>query len=98
MSKIVNKDGTISGSSVERPEYKQRQSIGQLLRNDLGFIPVLLTSIVIGIYFGSTTGGLFLSARNLSNLTLQIVTIGIESLGVTLVLLLGEIDLSVASV
>lgn len=40
----------------------------------------------------------FLSAINLSNLMLQITAVGMISVGVTLVLLLGEIDLSVAAV
>jgi D-xylose transport system permease protein len=76
----------------------RKQSIGQLLRGDLGFIPVLLTLIAITIYFAVTTNGIFLSAGNLSNLLQQIITIGVDALGVTLVLLLGEIDLSVAAV
>src|SRR4029079_14159247 len=40
----------------------------------------------------------FLSARNLSNLTLQIVPTGLIALGIVLVLLLGEVDLSAGSV
>ena len=40
----------------------------------------------------------FLSAINLTNLTLQIAAIGTISVGVVLVLLLGEIDLSVGAV
>jgi D-xylose transport system permease protein len=102
MSEIL-KDSTPSGSqanvaAVEISSYRQRQTFGQLLRNDLGFVPVLLTLIAIAGYFAITTGGLFLSTGNLSNLLQQIVTTGVSSLGVTLVLLLGEIDLSVAAV
>ncbi len=40
----------------------------------------------------------FLSARNLSNLVLQIGVTGTLAIGIVLVLLLGEIDLSVGSV
>jgi D-xylose transport system permease protein len=40
----------------------------------------------------------FLSAINLTNLVLQIAAVGLISTGVVLVLLLGEIDLSVAAV
>ncbi len=40
----------------------------------------------------------FLSPINLGNLMLQITAVGMISVGVTLVLLLGEIDLSVAAV
>src|SRR6266571_840575 len=103
MSKMVERN-TASGSqaveaaSVEAPSYTQRQTLGQLLRGDLGFLPVLVTLIAITLYFQLTTSGLFLNPGNLSNLLQQIITIGIDGLGVTLVLLLGEIDLSIASV
>jgi len=103
MSEIIDKNKTGGSStsqsvSVEVPEYRKRQTFGQLLRNDLGFLPVLLTLIAIMIYFGATTGGLFFEPRNLSELLQQVATIGVDALGVTLVLLLGEIDLSAASV
>lgn len=104
MSETVNQkppssgNQAVSAASVEVPAYIQRQSFAQLLRGDLGFIPVLLTLIVITLYFQFTTDGLFLKPANLSNLLQQIITIGIDGLGVTLVLLLGEIDLSLASV
>ncbi|NJO76696.1 MAG: inner-membrane translocator [Leptolyngbyaceae cyanobacterium RM1_406_9] len=68
------------------------------MQGDLGFIPVILTLALITIYFQITTSGVFLEARNLSNLTQQIVTIGILSIAAVLVLLLGEIDLSLAAV
>jgi D-xylose transport system permease protein len=88
-----------STASVEVPSYMQRRTLGQLLRSDLGFIPVLLTLIIVVVYFTIASGGVFLSPENLSNLVGgQIGTIGVLGLGSILVLLLGEIDLSVASV
>lgn len=88
-----------SAAAVEVPSYIQRRTIGQLLRGDLGFIPVLLTLIIVVVYFTIVSGGIFLSGENLSNLVGgQIGAIGILGLGSILVLLLGEIDLSVASV
>jgi D-xylose transport system permease protein len=69
-----------------------------LMRGDLGFIPVLITLGLITLYFQLTTGGIFLQARNLTNLTQQIVVICILSTAAVLVLLLGEIDLSLAAV
>src|SRR5256886_13139259 len=85
-------------AAVEVPSYMPRRTLGQLLRGDLGFVPVLFTLIVVVIYFTIVTGGIFLHPENLSNLVGQIVTFGILGLGVTMVLLLGEIDLSIASV
>ncbi len=89
-----------SAPSVEVPAAAAvpRPTIGQMLRGDLGFIPVLLTLIVIALFFEITTSGLFLSPRNISNLVEQMSVVGILSVGVTMVLLLGEIDLSLASV
>ena len=108
MSDIIDQDevsGSVapgsrsaSASSVEVPSYLPRRTLGQMLRGDLGFIPVLVTLIIIVIFFSIITNGVFLKPENLSNLVLQIATIGIVGLGEILVLLLGEIDLSVASV
>lgn len=85
-------------ASVERPEYMRRRSLGELLRGDLGFIPVLLTLLVIVVFFEIVSQGLFLTPRNLSDLAQQMAEVGIAGLASILVLLLGEIDLSVAAV
>ncbi|HEY6286468.1 MAG TPA: inner-membrane translocator [Ktedonobacteraceae bacterium] len=85
-------------AAVEVPSYMPRRTLGQLLRGDLGFVPVLFTLIVVVIYFTIVTNGVFLHPENLSNLVGQIVTFGILGLGVTMVMLLGEIDLSIAAV
>src|SRR5919108_798766 len=87
-----------AAASVEVPSYMPRRTVGQMLRGDLGFIPVLFTLILVVIYFSIATKGLFLKPENLSNLVGQIVTFGILGLGVIMVLLLGEIDLSIAAV
>ncbi len=91
---------SVTANSVEVPATAAvpRQTFAQMLRNDLGFIPVLLTLVVVAVFFEVTTGGLFFEPRNISNLVVQISTIAILSVGVTLVLLLGEIDLSLAAV
>jgi D-xylose transport system permease protein len=110
MGDIYNKDestgsAVLEGKSSATPAVEvpsaaalPRASFGQMLRGDLGFIPVLLTLIVVAVFFGTTTGGIFFEPRNISNLVVQISTIATLSVGVTLVLLLGEIDLSLASV
>lgn len=69
----------------------------RLRGGELGAWPVIIGLIVIWIVFQSLNSD-FLTAQNLSNMTLQIASTGIISVGVVLVLLLGEIDLSVASV
>jgi D-xylose transport system permease protein len=69
----------------------------QLARGELGSLRVLLIIAVIWAIF-QLQNDRFLSAINLTNLTLQIAAVGTISIGVVLVLLLGEIDLSVGAV
>jgi D-xylose transport system permease protein len=64
---------------------------------ELGAWPVLIGLIIIWLVF-QILNDRFLSAQNLSNLTLQIAATGCISVGIVLVLLLGEIDLSSGSV
>ncbi len=73
-------------------------SLKSFLRLDLGFLPVLITLVLITIYFQIASNGFFLDARNLSNLVQQIVSTGILCIAAVMVLLLGEIDLSLAAV
>ena len=62
-----------------------------------GPLPVLLGLVVVWAVFAAQNDR-FLSARNLTNLVLQIAAMGTMAVGVVLVLLLGEIDLSVGAV
>ncbi|GAA3453598.1 sugar ABC transporter permease [Dactylosporangium matsuzakiense] len=66
-------------------------------RTDLGAWPVVGGLIVIAVVFGSLNER-FLSAENLTNLALQMAATGTISLGIIMVILLGEIDLSAGSV
>src|SRR3954463_15910456 len=63
----------------------------------LGSLRVFIVLALIWIIFQSQNDN-FLSAFNLTNLVLQIAAVGMISIGVTLILLLGEIDLSVGAV
>jgi D-xylose transport system permease protein len=66
-------------------------------RGELGLWPVLIAILLIAIGF-QLANDAFLSPRNLSNLVLQTGTLAILTLGIMLVLLLGEIDLSIGAV
>ena len=78
----------VAGSRTLRPS---RQG------GELGSLPVVIGLIVIWSS-SSSSNDRFLSAENLTNLMLQIAATGTISVGIVLVLLLGEIDLSVGSV
>lgn len=76
---------------------KESRIARRLGRGDLGFLPVILALAVIGLLF-QVTNDTFVTARNLSNLSLQLGALGIMTLGLVPVLLIGEIDLSTGSV
>lgn len=69
----------------------------RVTQGELGSLPVIAGLVVIWIVF-QTLNEHFLSARNITNLLVQIADLGTISVGIVLVLLLGEIDLSVGSV
>ncbi|WP_203581233.1 sugar ABC transporter permease [Microbacterium hibisci] len=71
--------------------------VARVRGGDLGAVPVVLGIAVIWTVF-QLLNPVFLSSENLSNLTMQCAAIGTIALGVVLVLLVGEIDLSVGSV
>jgi D-xylose transport system permease protein len=74
-----------------------RETFRRIVQGDLSSVRVVLGLVVIAIIF-QVQEPRFLSAENLTNLMLQITTIGLISVGIVFVLLLGEIDLSVGAV
>ena len=70
-------------------------AVGLIAR--LGPVRVFLVLALIWIIFQSQTST-FLTSFNLTNLVLQIAGVGTISIGITLILFLGEIDLSVGAV
>ncbi|MDT5002014.1 MAG: D-xylose transport system permease protein [Mycobacterium sp.] len=93
--------------SLDRTDERLRHDagLGGTLRSfwrsvkagDVGVLPVVCGLLVICTIFQSLNP-IFLSSANLVNLTLDSCAVGIISLGIVCVLLVGEIDLSVGSV
>jgi D-xylose transport system permease protein len=69
----------------------------RLAQGELGTLPVIVGIAIIWVIFWIANDR-FLTPANLTNLVLQIAAIGTISVGVVLVLLLGDIDLSVGAV
>ena len=69
----------------------------RLAQGELGTLPVIVGIVIIWAIFG-VANDRFLTPQNLTNLALQIASDGTIAVGVVLVLLLGEIDLSVGAV
>jgi D-xylose transport system permease protein len=74
-----------------------RTALRRFVQGDLASLRVVLGLAVIWVIFQSQNDR-FLSAENLTNLMLQITAVGLISIGIVFVLLLGEIDLSVGAV
>ncbi|WP_027819398.1 sugar ABC transporter permease [Paraburkholderia bannensis] len=70
--------------------------VDRIRSGDLGSLPVIVGLVIIWTVFTSLNP-VFLSADNLVNLLFDCSTVGVISLGIVCVLLVGEIDLSVGS-
>jgi D-xylose transport system permease protein len=84
--RLVEEQGGLRGLLAD---YRRRMRQG-----DIGQLPVIVGLIIISTVFEIATDGVFLTPFNLVNLTLQMSAVGTISIGLVLVLLLGEIDLS----
>lgn len=76
---------------------QRRRSFGELLSSDLRALPIVIGLVVLWVFFASQSD-VFLTPRNLSNLLVQSTVVGIMALGLMFVLLVKEIDLSVAAI
>ena len=74
-----------------------RSSLDRIRSGDLGSLPVVIGLAVIWTVFQSINP-VFLSSNNLVNLLFDLSTVGVISLGIVCILMVGEIDLSVGSV
>jgi len=74
-----------------------RLFLNRLKGGDLGSLPVVVGLLIISVVFASLEPR-FLSSFTIMNILQFAAPVGIISLGIVLVLLLGEIDLSVGSV
>ncbi|MGB3813624.1 MAG: sugar ABC transporter permease [Shinella sp.] len=70
--------------------------VDRVRSGDLGMLPVAVGLVVISVVF-SALNPIFLAPNNLVNLLFDCATVGVISLGVVCVLVLGEIDLSIGS-
>jgi len=86
-----------TADSVEVESPPRADFFRRFVQGDLGELRVIIGLIVIWAIF-QIQEDRFLTATNLTNLVLQITGVALISVGVVLVLLLGEIDLSVGAV
>jgi D-xylose transport system permease protein len=88
---------TVESAGAEESVAKPKETLRRLIQGDLASLRVVIGLALIWAIF-QFENDRFLSAQNLTNLMLQITAIGLISVGIVFVLLLGEIDLSVGAV
>ena len=69
-----------------------------VIRSNMRQYTMIAALLLIWLIFSVLTGGIFLTSRNLSNLFMQMVTIAIMTSGMVLIMVAGNIDLSIGSV
>jgi D-xylose transport system permease protein len=90
-------DAAVGTAETEESLPRPKETIRRLVQGDLASLRVVIGLALIWAIF-QFENDRFLSAQNLTNLMLQITAIGLISVGIVYVLLLGEIDLSVGAV
>ena len=75
---------------------RSRGTFMERLGNELRLLPVALGLLALVLFF-ATQSDVFLTSRNINNLLIQSTVTGIIAVGLVFVLLVGEIDLSVAA-
>jgi D-xylose transport system permease protein len=89
---------SVTASAFAREQLaKARTRFRAYSARDLGPVPVIVGIAAVWIFF-QTQNNNFLTARNLSNLTLQMAVTAILAMAVVIVMVSGEIDLSLGSV
>jgi len=90
----IEDDGMLSPGAMRRAAASL---VERVRGGDLGSIPVIVGVVVIWTVF-QLLNPVFLTSANLVLITMQCAAIGTIALGIVVVLLVGEIDLSVGSV
>lgn len=93
----MNSTEDIKTETAEEPSSQPSTWSNLFALGTAGSAPVVIGLVVIAIVFQFSNSN-FLTPGNLTNLMVQISAVGTISVGIVLVLLIGEIDLSVGAV
>lgn len=103
MTNDINKAAPLLDRSDIRVKHETgvantiRAFFDRVRSGDLGSLPVVVGLLIIWTVF-TVLNPIFLSSNNLVNLLFDASTVGVISLGIVCVLMVGEIDLSVGSI
>lgn len=76
-------------------QSSETSSLGKLFRENIRDYGMFIALVVIWLFFAIATDGLFISSRNMVNLINQTGYIAVLAVGMTLVIVIRHIDLSV---
>lgn len=79
-------------------QEKQTLPLGRLLKTNIRDYAMYIVLVVLFVVFGILTNGLFLSPRNLTDLINQTGYVAVLAIGMTCILIISHIDLSVGYV
>jgi putative multiple sugar transport system permease protein len=85
--------GLVEGGGAPKPLFMQ--NLQKMVRLNIRDYGMYIALVVIALYFTWQTNGLFLSSRNIANLLNQTGFIAVLAVGMTLVIVIKHIDLSV---
>jgi D-xylose transport system permease protein len=90
----------VTGNTLDAAEPTPRKRFGALKipASALRAYTMVLALIVVWLLFAWATDGVFIEARNFSNLMRQTAVTGVLAVGMLMVIVTGQIDLSVGSV
>src|SRR5438309_3554579 len=91
---------TLTRDAEALPPSRAQRDLGSLLRSleiDTRLLGMIVALAIIWIGFQIMSGGLFLTTRNLWNLSVQSASIAIMATGMVLIIVSRNIDLSVGS-
>src|SRR5215207_4703677 len=87
-----------TASPTREPTSGRVRSAVQSFELDTRLLGMIVALAVIWLFFNWFSGGLFLTPRNLWNLSVQSASVGIMATGMVLVIVSRNIDLSIGSV
>jgi D-xylose transport system permease protein len=87
-----------AASPTQDPSTSRARSFMQTLEIDTRLLGMLVALAIIWVGFNIISGGLFLTPRNLWNLSVQSATVAIMATGMVLIIVSRNIDLSIGSI
>lgn len=88
----------MSDADLASQPSPRRKSLADLLELDKRLFGMIIAFAILCLAFQLMTGGLFLTPRNIFNISVQTVSVGIMATGMVFVIVARHIDLSVGSV